>query len=78
MESCSPCKQFLPIVQQAAQESNIVINYIDAKENRYFVEKYGISSVPTIVGVAEGGTMVFKRVGVMAKQELLRLFSNIY
>jgi thioredoxin-like negative regulator of GroEL len=52
---CSPCKTLTPEV--SASPKNIQI--LDVDTNKVLADKFGISSVPMIIGVTGGG--VFER-----------------
>lgn len=72
---CGPCKMFKPVVQQVESELGVNINYVDVDASKELAQRYGVSSVPTIV-IENGGQVVFSRAGVMSKPELARVLSQ--
>lgn len=73
---CGPCKMFKPVVQEVSQELGIPIQYIDAQKSPEVSEKYGISSVPTIVITDNSGNVQFKNTGVLSKPSLKQVFAR--
>jgi len=72
---CGPCKMFKPTVQAVSAETGISINYIDVDQQRDTAQKYGISSVPTII-VENEGNVVYRNSGVMSKPQLTQVLSQ--
>ena len=72
---CGPCKMFKPTVQAVSAETGISINYIDVDQQRDTAQKYGISSVPTIV-VENEGNVIYRNSGVMSKPQLTQVLSQ--
>ena len=47
---CGPCKMMSPVVDQIAEENDdIVVGKVDVDEAEEITEKYGISSIPTLM-----------------------------
>lgn len=74
-EWCGPCKMFKPTVQAVSAEIGVSINYIDVDQQKDLTQRYGISSVPTII-VENGGNVVYRNSGVMSKPQLTQVFSQ--
>ena len=74
-EWCGPCKMFKPTVQAVSAEIGVSINYIDVDQQKDLAQRYGISSVPTII-VENGGNVVYRNSGVMSKPQLMQVFSQ--
>ena len=72
---CGPCKMFKPTVQAVSAETGISINYIDVDQQQDTAQKYGISSVPTII-VENEGNVVYRNSGVMSKPQLTQVLSQ--
>lgn len=51
---CIPCKSYAPVLERLPIE----FGKVDVEEHPELVEKYGISSVPTIVDTETGKTIV--------------------
>lgn len=66
---CGPCKAFRPVVNEALSETGKSAQILDIDQNTIAVEKYSITSVPTIV-VVENGNVLRRHSGVMSKQQL--------
>ncbi len=72
---CGPCKMFKPTVQAVSAETGVGINYVDVDQQTDMAQKYGISSVPTII-VENGGNVVYRNSGVMSKPQLTQVLSQ--
>lgn len=66
---CQPCKAFRPVVQQVVNELGVPMQYIDVDMNPELTQKFGITSVPTIV-VAQNSQPVYRSVGAVSKPQL--------
>ena len=66
---CQPCKMFKPAVQQVAGELGIPMQYIDVDNSPDLTQKFGITSVPTII-VAQNGQPIHRSVGAISKPQL--------
>jgi thioredoxin 1 len=74
---CGPCKMFKPVVEQVSQETGKYVQFIDAEQNKLMAEKYGVTSVPTMIITDDGGNVVRRLNGVQSKPALVQLFSTI-
>jgi len=72
---CSPCKMFRPILQQVQSELGINVNIVDVDNQKDLAQKYGITSVPTIL-VESNGSIVYRNSGVMSKPQLTQVLSQ--
>ena len=72
---CGPCKMFKPTVQAVSAETGVGISYIDVDQQTDIAQKYGISSVPTII-VENDGSVVYRNSGVMSKPQLTQVLSQ--
>ena len=72
---CGPCKMFKPTVQAVSAETGVDINYIDVDQQQDLAQRYGISSVPTII-VENGGNVVYRNSGAMSKPQLTQVLSQ--
>jgi thioredoxin 1 len=73
---CGPCKALKPIAQEASTETGVPIQFIDVEQNRDQAMSYGISSVPTLIGVS-GDQVKFRHTGMTNKQTLKNMFNTI-
>ena len=60
-ETCEPCKQIKPAIQELQEDFPLVWYYIDLKENPEIAKKYGVEKVPTMVVESPKG--IFKHSG---------------
>ncbi len=72
---CSPCKMFRPTLQQVQSELGINVNIVDVDTQKDLAQKYGITSVPTIL-VESNGSIVYRNSGVMSKPQLTQVLSQ--
>ncbi len=66
---CVPCKILRPIVEDVSRNMGVHISYIDADQNQAACQSFGINSVPTIIILNDNNEVVFRRSGVMSKEE---------
>lgn len=69
-QTCTPCKMFKPVVQQASSETGVSINYVDAQQNSTMAQMYSVTSVPTLIFL-KNGQVVDRTTGAMPKQLLI-------
>lgn len=71
---CGPCKAVAPILEEIHNEGEIEVIKIDVDtQDRSEMEKYGISSIPTIFAF-KNGKAVSKMIGAQPKAKLLKSF----
>ena len=74
-EWCVPCKKMKPVIQEIEKEtSSIKVIYIDVDLHQNLIDKYKIKGVPVFM-VFKNGIEVFKHVGVISKEKLLKQLS---
>jgi thioredoxin 1 len=71
---CGPCKMLAPIVEKLADEyaGKLTVAKVDVDGAPNLAQKYGISSVPTII-VFEGGKKKASHTGLANRQKLLEM-----
>jgi thioredoxin 1 len=72
---CGPCKTFKPVVQEVNAELGLGISFIDVDQQKEMAQRYGVSSVPTII-VENGGNVLYRNSGVMSKPQLKQVLSQ--
>lgn len=74
---CGPCKIMEPVLDELEKElqGKIEIEKINVDENPQKASEFGVMSIPTYV-ILKDGKEVGRRIGVTAKQELLKLLSQ--
>ncbi|MAU36689.1 MAG: hypothetical protein CMD14_04890 [Flavobacteriales bacterium] len=74
-EWCVPCKKMKPVIQEIEKEtSSIKVIYIDVDLHQNLIDKYKIKGVPVFM-VFKNGIEVFRHVGVISKEKLLKQLS---
>lgn len=73
---CGPCKVFKPVVQQASQELGIPVNYINVDYESALTEKYSMTSVPTIIVTDNQGEVLYRKSGVMSRDQVIAMFNQ--
>lgn len=74
-KTCSPCKMFKPVVQEAMAETGVSVSFLDAEQNPELSARYEIRSVPTII-VEQDGVVITRKNGVMSKPQVVELLNN--
>ena len=73
---CVPCQMLSPVLEEVATEnSDIKLVKIDVDQNEELAYKYGISAMPTVI-VMEKGEEINRSVGVISKEEILKLIKK--
>lgn len=72
---CGPCRMFKPLVDQVANETGAHVQYVDVDNNPEMTQKFGVSSVPTII-VEQAGATLFRTTGAMPKAQLVDVFNR--
>ena len=69
---CVPCKKMRPVIEEIQREnSKVKVLFIDADANKELVKRYQIQGVPVFI-VFKNGAEVFRNVGVITKNDLLK------
>ncbi len=73
---CGPCRIMEPILEEVEKEQKdkLEIVKINVDDDPATASKYGVMSIPTYV-VEKDGKEIGRRVGSMAKAELVKLVS---
>ena len=71
---CGPCKMIAPNVEQIAEEyaDKIVVAKLDVDEVSSIAGQYNVMSIPTLL-VFKDGEVVNKSIGLLSKEEILKL-----
>ena len=70
---CGPCKMIGPIIDQIADErSDIKVCKINVDEEPDLASQFKVMTIPTLI-VFKGGEEVKRNVGVISKEEILKL-----
>lgn len=67
---CGPCRQIAPMIDELANENPAVkIGKVNIDENPRAAQKYGVSSIPTLL-IFKGGQVTESFVGMRPKTHL--------
>ena len=66
---CGPCKQLNPILEDIDAENDIIVAKVNVDEQSSLSNKYGISSIPTMI-IFENGLPAHNIIGAMPKHRL--------
>ena len=77
-EWCVPCRMLAPIVEEIAEEyeGKIIVGKMNVDEAPETAGIYGIQSIPTII-LFHKGEIVKQSIGVVPKDQLISLFSEL-
>ncbi|PIR94746.1 thioredoxin [Candidatus Falkowbacteria bacterium CG10_big_fil_rev_8_21_14_0_10_37_6] len=75
---CGPCQMMGPIIEEVAAEigDNALVGKLNVDENQEMAEKYGVSSIPTIIFFKDGKE-VERMIGVRDKNELVKKLAEL-
>ena len=74
---CGPCKSLKPVAQEVSMETGVPLDFVDVDQNRETAMSMQVSSVPTLIGVDQLGTIKFRHTGLANKQALKQLFNKV-
>jgi thioredoxin 1 len=77
-EWCGPCKMLSPVIESLAPEfeGKLDIVKVDIDAEQDLAQKYGVTSIPTIV-FFKGGEEVGRMVGFQSKESLQAKFNSV-
>ena len=67
---CGPCKMMSPIIDEIAEDENLIVGKVNVDDNQELAIKYDIMSIPTIL-IFKNGQLINRVVGVHDKNEIL-------
>ncbi len=74
---CGPCRQFAPVYEQVSEEHpDVTFTKVDTEAEPELAERYGISSIPTLV-VYRDGIPVFGQPGAVPRPALEDLLTQV-
>ena len=78
-KKCIPCKMMAPIIAELQQEyaGRASIVFIDVRENREQIKRFGIRVIPTQIFYDERGNEVSRHVGFMDKKSIEAVFEKL-
>ena len=70
---CGPCKMMPPILKEVKQKAGdrATILKMDIDKNRYYADKYGIQSIPTLI-IFKDGQILWRKTGVASAGEIMQ------
>ncbi len=73
---CGPCQMIAPVIHEIAEENpDIAVGKVNVDDEINLAQKFGITSIPTIV-IIKNGEIVNKAVGLRSKEQLLALIGK--
>ena len=71
---CGPCKMMGPVVEKIAEEydGKVLVGKVDADEEMELSQRFGISSIPTII-FFKNGVEFDRKVGVLPESALKKI-----
>lgn len=78
-KKCIPCKMMAPIMEKMEKvyKGKAVIAFIDVWEHREPVNRFGIRSIPTQIFFDKNGKEVYRHVGFMSEEKIVRQLANM-
>jgi thioredoxin 1 len=75
---CGPCKVIGPIIEEIAgeYEGSVKVGKINVDDEPALAEKYGITSIPTLI-VFKDGQLTVQKSGAAPKNDIVALFKNL-
>jgi thioredoxin 1 len=74
---CSPCLLFGPIFERVSEHHpDVVFAKVDVDENPRLAARFDIRSIPTLVAIREGST-VLRRSGALSGRDLNQLVGDL-
>ena len=74
---CGPCRQIAPMIDELAGENpGVKIGKVNIDDNPQAAQKYGVSSIPTLL-VFKGGQVTESFVGVRPKTQLQEALDSV-
>ncbi len=74
---CGPCRMLAPVLEEVAEERpDVKIGKVNVDEEEYLASQFGISSIPALIVVKDGGIIV-ESVGYKPKAQVLALLSEV-
>ncbi|MCP4053089.1 MULTISPECIES: thioredoxin [Mesoflavibacter] len=77
-EWCGPCKMMSPILKEVKDnlKDRISIIKIDVDKNQALAAKYQVRGVPTLM-IFKNGKQVWRQSGVLQKDEIINIITNL-
>jgi len=74
---CGPCRMVGPIVEELAEtfKDKAVIGKLNVDENSELAQKFGVSSIPTIL-MLQDGKEVQRHIGAGSKESFAKMFDD--
>lgn len=67
MDTCAPCKQIKPTLEEIAQTTEV--EFVNAKENQELSVKYGVRRVPTLIFLKDDEE-VHRTTGLVSRKQI--------
>lgn len=76
-EWCGPCRMLAPTIEELAREysGTVKVGKVNVDQNTNLAERYGISSIPTIM-LFKNGQIIEQTLGVQPKDTLKKMIDK--
>ncbi len=70
---CGPCRMMPPILKEVKEKAGdrATILKMDIDKNRYYAEKFGIQSIPTLM-IFKNGKIIWRKTGVASAGDIMQ------
>ena len=72
---CLPCRSFRPVLNEAISQTGANIQIIDVDQQPEVAQKFGVTSVPTLIVTDPSGNPIKRNSGTMSKPQLLNFLN---
>ena len=72
-EWCGPCRR----LKENLKDMDFPMDEINIDENPEMVEEYNIISIPTLIYLDENGKTVYRSVGIVTKESILKKIDEL-
>lgn len=69
---CGVCEQQKPIIEELKEESDLIVETVDAEENKELANQYNVRSLPQII-IKRNGHVKQKFTGLTQKNEIVEV-----
>ena len=78
-DQCVPCKMMQPILEELRREysGQLQVDFIDVWKDPKQSQQYAISSIPTQIIFDAQGEEVFRHIGFISKDQILKKFEEL-
>lgn len=75
VDGCLACSELYPIIEEVAEEENIILAKVDVDSSTSIADRYGIKALPTLI-VIEKGEVINRLEGLVSKEKIIEMLEN--